>query len=69
MVTKYQCCAGIGDVQLTGTCEGALEIYANGTLGTSFSRVCDRSFGNVEAEVVCRQLGCNPAGASRTTGR
>ena len=63
--------AGFGDIRLSGTCEGAVEIYGTGrTTGiSSFGRLCDRYFGDREARVVCRQLGCNPVGARRTTGR
>ena len=35
-------------------CEGRLEI----AIGAFYGSSCDRSFGNNEAKVVCRQLGC-----------
>ena len=42
-------------------------IYANGTItGPAFHNICDREFGDEEAAVVCRQMGCNPVGARRT---
>ena len=48
--------AGPPEVRLTGgnnEYEGLLEIRWNGVWGT----VCDDGFGNVDAAVVCRQLG------------
>ena len=56
----------IGDVQLSGNCAGAVEIYANGsTDGPGFRKICDGNFGDEEAQVVCRQAGCNPVGARK----
>ena len=54
-----------GDVRLSEGCEGSLEIYHR----SRFVDVCDESFGVNEVEVLCRQLGCNPMGARRTTAR
>ena len=62
----FVCCAklyfsftaqGNGDIRLVGpsTSKGRLEIYLNSQWGT----VCNDGFGNIEAEVVCHQLGHN----------
>lgn len=63
-------CAGIGDVRLSGSCRGEVQIYVTGLVtGTTFHSICDRNFGDEEAQVACRQVGCNPVGAVRGTGR
>ena len=43
-----------------------LQVYSNDIVfGMRFYDVCDMNFGDEEAAVVCRQLGCNPVGAER----
>ena len=44
-------------------CQGRLEILLE--TADSFGQACDLDAGQNEAEVVCRQLGCNPVGARR----
>lgn len=59
--------AGIGDVRLQARpCEGNFEIYGS---RQTYNDLCDRNFGVEEAQVVCRQLGCNPVGARKTTAK
>ena len=59
-----------GDILLTGNCEGGLEIYTTApSTGEGFHKICDANFGDEEAEVVCRQAGCNTARARRISGR
>ena len=43
-------------------CEGRLEITGDDDV---FGQACDRSAGANEAMVICRQLGCDPSGATR----
>ena len=58
-----------GDIRLVqgdNMCEGNLEtaILFNGDL--EWAETCDRAFGQEEAEVVCRQLGCSTNNAKRS---
>ena len=55
-------CTNDGQLQLVGKrdgSEGRVEICFNGTWGT----ICDDSWNNRDAEIVCRQLGYNTNGA------
>ncbi len=55
----------IGDIRLIGgtvATEGRVEVCVNFTYGT----VCDDFWGNLDATVVCRQLGHSPMGAVAT---
>lgn len=49
----YTCIASIRLVDGTNNLEGRIEIYINGGWGT----ICDDSFDDTDAAVVCRQLG------------
>ena len=46
-------------------CKGLL-IYRP-TTTERFGVACDLDVGNNEAQVICRELGCNPVGATRAT--
>ncbi|XP_042342078.1 scavenger receptor cysteine-rich type 1 protein M130-like [Plectropomus leopardus] len=44
----------------TSLCSGTLEVKSNQSI-QSWSSVCEDNFGQQDAEVVCRELGCGPA--------
>ena len=44
-------------------CEGLVELRAGG--GDKFAQACNLHARHQEAQVVCRQLGCEPEGAER----
>ena len=55
-----------GDIRLVGgteNYEGRVEICINDQWGT----VCDDSWGNTDAQIVCNQLGYEPQGHSVAT--
>ena len=44
-------------------CQGRLEVFVPGQ--RYWNTACDETFGEEEAQVVCRQLGCIAEGATR----
>lgn len=48
-------CADCTEIRLSGGCSGVLEVL---TTNFGFGTATDRNFGDNEAMVVCRQLGC-----------
>ena len=44
-------------------CHGRVEFRPSSS--ASFGQACDLDAGNSEAQVICRELGCNPTGARR----
>ena len=44
-------------------CQGRLEIMPS--TSSAFGQACDLDAGNNEAQVICRQLGCQATGARR----
>ena len=44
-------------------CHGRVEFRP--TSFDAFGQVCDLNAGNSQAQVICRELGCNPTGARR----
>ena len=47
----------------SNSCQGRVEILNVNPSGNSYSQACDSDVNSGTAEVVCRQLGCNPDGA------
>ena len=47
----------------TDRCQGRLELQVSAT--GMFAQACDLDAGDEEAQVICRELGCNPNGAKR----
>lgn len=61
---------GIGDIRLSSSCSGNLEVYVNSlTYGKQWYQVCDRGMSDTEARVICRQLGCPTTYATATQAR
>ena len=68
--TVFQSLPGIGDIRLSSSCSGRLEVYLNSlTHGERWYQVCDRGMNDTEARVICRQLGCPSTYATTTHAR
>ncbi len=49
-------------------CEGIANFFVP-EYNDKFARACDRNAGDAEAQVICRQIGCNPVGAKRVDSK
>ena len=67
--TLFTCstCTASRNIRLQGglnsTCQGRLEVFVSQR--GFWNTACDETFGDEEAQVVCRQLGCQAEGAMR----
>ncbi len=64
----YYCIRHVGSFVLLigGSCEGLVNLFTPEMKNKNkFVQACDLNAGDTEAQVICRQLGCNPIGAKR----